>query len=48
MDLTNPFYEVLKIDSGYLYHRNTSGLITSKDDLQASQGLITFEDNLHD
>ena len=50
LDLENTklLLEVLKLHSGHFYHRITSGLITSKDNLRASPRPITSEDNLHD
>ena len=48
LDLKNSklLSEVLKLPSSHFYCRITSGLITSKDNLQASLGLITSEENL--
>ena len=40
--------KVLKIHSDHFYNRITSGLIISKDNLRASPGPITYEDNLQD
>ena len=48
MENTKLLPKVLKLHSRHFQNRITSGLITSKDNLQASPGLITSEDNLQD
>ena len=44
MENTKLLPEVLKLHSSHFYHRITSGMITSKDNLRALLGLITSEE----